>query len=680
MGRTFEKVLVANRGEIARRIFRTVRQMGLASVAVYSDADAHAPHVAEADEAVRIGPAPSRESYLAIERVIDAARKVGADAIHPGYGFLSENAEFAAACADAGLTFIGPPVEAIRRMGSKIEAKSIMTATGVPVVPGIAGAGLGDNAIAAEARKLGLPLLIKASAGGGGKGMRIVRERGELADALAAARREASNAFGDDTLLLERYFDRPRHIEIQIFGDTHGHVIHLFERECSIQRRYQKIIEEAPSVAVDATMRERMGAAAVAAAKAIGYVGAGTVEFIVDRSGAFYFLEVNTRLQVEHPVTEMVTGLDLVRLQILVAQGEPLPIGQDDLAIDGHAIEARLYAEDPANDFLPATGRVVLWQTPALPGVRYDSGVETGSEVGIHYDPLLAKIIAHAPTRDQAIARLTGALRRLGIAGVTTNRELLIAVLAHPAFASGAVDTHFIERNLPADTRAGARDRVADEASAVAAALYQHDLRRRVAPGPLPASIPSGWRNNRWRPQYAAYRIAGDEIEVRYVAVDERRFGASAAPGAAPSTRFDVEVGGRTLAARVLASDDDGIVLEIDGVRRRFAVRDAGGTLVVHSGLGTAELAPLPRFPPPRREELAGGCLAPMPGVVRQVRVAVGDRVEKGTVMLVLEAMKMEHQMIAHDPGVVKDVRVEVGQMVDPDTVMIVLDAAEGTE
>ncbi len=672
MSRPLEKVLIANRGEIARRILRTLRAMGIASVAVYSDADARAPHVAEADEAVRIGPAPSRESYLAIDSVVDAARRVGADAIHPGYGFLSENAEFAERCGEAGLVFIGPPVEAIRTMGSKIEAKRIMAAAGVPVVPGVSGVGLGDNAIAAETRKLGLPLLIKASAGGGGKGMRIVRERSELGDALAAARREAMNAFGDDTLLLERYFDRPRHIEIQIFGDTHGNVVHCFERECSIQRRYQKIVEEAPSVAVDAAMRERMGAAAVAAAKAIGYVGAGTVEFIVERAGAFYFLEVNTRLQVEHPVTEMVTGLDLVRLQILVAEGLPLPFRQEELALAGHAVEARLYAEDPANDFLPATGRIALWEPAAIPGVRYDAGIERGSEIGIHYDPLLAKIIAHGATRGEAIARLAQALRRLGVAGVTTNREFLLAVLAHPAFETGALDTHFIERHLPVDARRAPRDAGVEEASAIAAALHEHDARRRAG-GPLPPSIPSGWRNSRWRPQDAAYRIADEPLEIGYVAVDERRFGpATHADGGA---RFEVTVADRTRDACVLASDADGVTLELDGVRRRFTVAAAGSAVVVHSGLGTVELAPVPRFPPPRREELAGGCLAPMPGVVRQLRVGVGDRVEKGAVMLVLEAMKMEHQMIAHDPGVVKEVRVEVGQMVDPDTVMIVVDA-----
>ena len=465
------KVLVANRGEIARRISRTLRRMGIASVAVYSDADAGAPHAAEADEAVRIGPAPSLESYLDIDRLLAAAAAVGADAVHPGYGFLAENADFAARCAAAKLIFIGPPVEAIRKMGSKIGARAIMSEAGVPVVPGTSGAGLNDKALLEAARKIGLPVLIKASAGGGGKGMRLVRDAAALPESLAAARREAGRAFGDETLLLERYFDAPRHVEIQIFGDAHDHIVHMFERECSIQRRFQKIIEESPSPAVDADLRARMGAAAVNAGKAIGYTGAGTVEFLLDRDGRFYFLEVNTRLQAEHPVTEAVTGLDLVELQVRVAEGDPLPFGQDDLRLDGHAIEARLYAEDPAADFLPATGRVALWAPAALPGVRYDSGIEAGAEVSVHYDPLLAKIVAHGPSRAEACDRLTVALRRLALGGVTTNRDFLLAVLTHPAFAAGEIDTHFIERHLAGAQRGPQRNPAADRVHAIVAAM-----------------------------------------------------------------------------------------------------------------------------------------------------------------------------------------------------------------
>jgi acetyl-CoA carboxylase biotin carboxylase subunit len=658
--RHFEKVLVANRGEIARRVMRTLREMGIASVAVYSDADAEAPHVAEADEGVRIGPAPSRESYLAIDRIVEAARSVGADAVHPGYGFLAENADFAERCTEAGLAFIGPPAQAIRKMGSKIEAKAIMAAAGVPVIPGCSGAGLLDAALAAEARKLGYPVLIKASAGGGGRGMRIAGDEAALAEALPAARREAASAFADDTLLLERYFEAPRHIEVQILGDAKGRVIHLCERECSVQRRYQKIIEEAPSTAVDGELRLRLGAAAVAAGEAIGYQGAGTVEFVVDQAGDFYFLEVNTRLQVEHPVTEAVTGLDLVRLQVEIAEGSPLALAQQDVAIDGHAIEVRLYAEDPGSDFLPQTGTVALWEVPTLPGLRCDSGIEVGTVVGPHYDPLLAKIIAHGATRDSAIRRLVRGLRDLGVGGIVTNREFLIEVLTHPAFAAGETDTHFIERNLPARARSAAPDPAADRLHAIVAALHDHERRRRL-PGPLPPSLPSGWRNNRWRKQDVSYRIGGEVIEVLYQA------------GASGS--FEVEASGSASRAQVVEASESGITLEIDSIRRRFGVAARPDAIFVHGPLGSAELAPIPRFAVSSSDEVAGSYVAPMPGAVREVRVSVGDRVEEGTVMLILEAMKMEHPITAHSAGVVTEVRVEVNQMVEPDQVLVVVEA-----
>ncbi len=652
------KVLVANRGEIARRVLRTVRAMGMAGVAVYSDADARAPHVDEADEAVRLGPAPSRDSYLAIDRLLDAARATGADAVHPGYGFLSENAGFAERCAAAGLTFIGPPAAAIRAMGSKIEAKRIMAAAGVPVVPGVSGAGLDDAALAREAATIGFPLLVKASAGGGGKGMRVVPDAGGLPAALAAARREARGAFGDDTLLVERYVERPRHVELQIFADTRGHAVHLFERECSIQRRYQKVLEEAPSPAVDPALRARMGDAAVAAAKAIGYVGAGTVEFVLGPDGAFYFLEVNTRLQVEHPVTEMVTGLDLVRLQIEVAEGRPLPFAQDDLRLDGHAIEARLYAEDPARNFLPSTGTILLWEEACLPGVRWDSGVAGGSEIGIHYDPMLAKVIAHGATRDESIARLIEALDRLGVAGVTTNRGLLLAVLRHPAFGAGELDTHFIERHLPPKARVATRDAGVERTHAIAAALSGHETRRRAG-GPVPASIPSGWRNNRWRPQRVQFRIGSETLEVAYLAE--------------PGGGFAIDAAGTSSSAVIRGGSPSDLALEIDGTRRRYGVVTAGEKVVVHSLLGTTELLELPRLPLAHRAEVSGGCTAPMTGVVRAVHVKAGDRVKKGQVLLVLEAMKMEHEMTAQADGVVRELRVEVGQMVDPDAVLVVV-------
>ncbi len=661
--RRIRKVLVANRGEIARRVLRTCRRLGITGVAVYSEADGRAAHVADAQEAVRIGPAPSLESYLSIDRLLEAAATVGADAVHPGYGFLSENAEFAARCAASGLTFIGPPADVIRQMGSKVEAREIMARAGVPVVPGLSGLELDDRALVEAARHLPLPLLIKAAAGGGGKGMRLVRDAAQLADAIAAARREAQRAFNDDTLLIERYLEAPRHVEVQIFGDCHGRVMHLFERECSIQRRFQKIIEEAPSPAVDTDLRGRLGAAAVAAGRAIGYVGAGTVEFILDRQGAFYFLEVNTRLQVEHPVTEAITGVDLVEWQIRIAEGEPLPPESERVRIDGHAIEARLYAEDAANEFLPSVGRLAMWAPAPGDGVRWDSGVEQGSEVSVHYDPLLAKVVAHAPTRAAAIARLAAALRDLAVGGVVTNREFLLAVLTHADFRAGAIDTHFIEHHLPPAARRRATDAAAARTHAIVAALDGHERRRAAGGSPLPASIPSGWRNNRWQPQAVGYR-AGDEVfEVRY--------------GAAGDGLFDVDCAGRTSRVCLAAWNEAGMELEIDGVRRKFRLAIDDATVFIHGPLGSATLVEVPRFPSRAAEDLAGGCLAPMPGIVRQVLVKAGERVEKGAVMVILEAMKMEHPLVAYAAAKVKEVRVEVGQMVDPDAVMVVLAAED---
>ena len=630
------KLLVANRGEIACRVIRTARTMGIATVAVYSDADAGAPHAALADEAVRIGSARSADSYLSIERVLEAARRTGADTVHPGYGFLSENADFAQACADTGLVFVGPPAHVIRTMGSKIAAKEIMAAAGVPTVPG-----------GATPEKVGFPLLVKAAAGGGGKGMRIVRGPVEFEEALGAARREAAGAFGDDTLMLERYVEAPRHIVVQIFGDLHGHVIHLHERVCSIQRRHQKIIEEAPSPIVSEELRARMGAAAVAAGRAIGYVGAGTVEFLYEEAAdAFYFLEVNTRLQVEHPVTELTTGLDLVRLQLLVAQGEPLPEASP--AIVGHAIEARLYAEDPVADFLPSTGRVALWEEPALEGVRIDAGLREGSEIGVNYDPLLAKMIAYGADREEARRRLVYALRDLRVAGPTTNREYLVTVLEHPDFVAGRLDTHFTDRVQRTPEPDPARVR----AHSVAAALHGHEQRNR-RPGPLPVNVLSGWSNNRSRPQDVAY----GETVVNYEA--------------RAADRFDVD--GEE--AVVHAADERTIDLELAGVRRRYTIVVDGRTTYVQSALGSSELIETPRFAIHSREEAAGGYLAPMSGVVQHVRVTAGERVEKGQLLLVLEAMKMEHRIVAQDNGVVADLRVEPGQLVDPDYVLLVLEA-----
>ena len=439
------RLLIANRGEIALRIIRACREMGVESVAVYSEADAAAPHVLAADRAVAIGPAPATDSYLSVARLLEAARTSGADAVHPGYGFLSENAAFAGACAGAGLTFVGPPAAVIAQMGSKIDARRLVAAAGVPVVPGEIPDDQSDSGLRAAIDRVGLPALVKASAGGGGKGMRRVRHAGEIDESIQAARREAVAAFGDGTLYVERLVEEPRHVEVQVFADDHGHVVHLFERECSVQRRHQKVIEESPSPALTPAVRARMTEAACAAARAAQYRNAGTIEFLVDGS-SFYFLEMNTRLQVEHPVTEQVTGLDLVRAQLLVASGQPLPWTQDDVSQRGHAIEARVYAEDPAQGFLPQAGRLLLYREPRLPGIRIDSGVAEGGEVSIYYDPMIAKVIATAENRECAIARLTAALRSFPVLGVRTNISFLLRVLDHPRFRAGTMDTAFLDR------------------------------------------------------------------------------------------------------------------------------------------------------------------------------------------------------------------------------------------
>jgi propionyl-CoA carboxylase alpha chain len=652
------KVLIANRGEIARRITRACRAMGLDVVAIFADPDRQAPFVSEADEAVCIGPPLASASFLAIDKILDAARKTGADAVHPGYGFLAENADFAQACADAGLTFVGPSPESIRRMGSKIEAKRIVAAAGVPIIPGFSAAGLSDGEIQARAGQLEYPILIKASAGGGGKGMRIVRDVAELGASLAAARREAKAAFGDDTLLIERYFDSPRHIEIQILGDTHGNLIHCFERECSIQRRYQKIIEEAPSPGIDPALRQRMCTAAIAAGRAIGYHNAGTVELIVDQYGAFYFLEVNTRLQVEHPVTEAVTGLDLVRLQLLVAQGETLPVRQEDLSMRGHAIECRIYAEDPRNNFLPSTGRIACWEEARLPGIRYESGVETGSEVTIHYDPMLAKVIAHAETRGEAARRLAKALALMRAEGVRTNVPLLLAVLRHPQFLAGHLDTHFLETYAPLPPDPTPEEREADRVHAVALALWLQHQRRLTAP--VLRTIPSGWRNNPSRMQDVAFASGDEEIRVEYRIL--------------PRDAVELAVNGRAHTGSIVSCDEAQITIVLDDVLRGCSVVCDQERFYVHSTLGSSELHEVPRFPIPGAEEAHGGCRAPMPGKILAIRVGPGSNVRKGQVLVVLEAMKMEHEVAAPEDGIVQSVPVEVGQQVEAGAVLVTLE------
>ncbi|GAA2433180.1 acetyl/propionyl/methylcrotonyl-CoA carboxylase subunit alpha [Streptomyces macrosporus] len=670
----FDTVLVANRGEIAVRVIRTLRRLGVRSVAVFSDADAGARHVREADTAVRIGPAPAAESYLSIERLLEAARRTGAQAVHPGYGFLAENAAFARAVEEAGLVFVGPPADAIALMGDKIRAKETVRAAGVPVVPGSSGSGLTDAELAAAAREIGMPVLLKPSAGGGGKGMRLVRDEALLADEIAAARREARGAFGDDTLLVERWIDRPRHIEIQVLADGHGNVVHLGERECSLQRRHQKIVEEAPSPLLDPATRAAMGEAAVRAARSCGYRGAGTVEFIVPGGDpeSYCFMEMNTRLQVEHPVTELITGLDLVEWQLRVAAGEPLSFGQDDIVLDGHAVEARICAESARStggrvDFLPSAGTVHLLSEPAGEGVRVDSGLARGTEVGTVYDPMLAKVIAHGPDRASALRRLRSALAETAILGVETNTAFLRALLAHPAVVSGELDTGLVDRDaaslLPSE--------VPEEVYAAAALLRHADLEPEVSPAGWtdPFSAPTGWRLG-GEPAWTVHhlRIPGREP----VAVRVRGHVGDA----------EVRVGdARSVRAALRVDAPDRALLEWDGVTHVFAHAHADGSRWLgRDGVGwhLADHDPV-------EAALRGGAgahgadtlTAPMPGTVTVVKASVGDVVTAGQSLLVVEAMKMEHVIAAPYDGTVVELDVTPGSTVAMDQVLAVVEPKE---
>ena len=666
----FDKILIANRGEIACRVIRTARRMGIKTVAVHSEADAKAMHVQMADEAVCIGPAPVGESYLRGEVILDVAKRTGAQAIHPGYGFLSENAGFAAACAEAGIVFIGPPIEAIRVMGSKAESKRLMANADVPLVPGYHGTDQDFATLSAEAERIGYPVLVKASAGGGGKGMRVVRAANELADAVAGAQREAKAAFGDDSLLLEKYLGRPRHVEIQVFCDTHGNGVYLFERDCSVQRRHQKVIEEAPAPNLPDDLRRRMGEAAVAAAKAVNYVGAGTVEFLYE-DGGFYFIEMNTRLQVEHPVTEKITGLDLVEWQLRVAAGAELPLRQDQLTRRGHAFEARLYAEDPQRDFLPAIGKLVRLRPPAENDhVRVDTGVREGDSVTMYYDPMIAKLIVWDEDRDSALRRLRVALAEYEVVGVTTNVAFLGAIAGHPAFKAVEIDTGFIERHradlLPPPAP------VADKALA-AASLSVLLKRREEAQAALrarsdrysPWLLANGWRLNEEN-HYDLRLMDGDtarEVTLHFrsdgyeVAVDGGKAmpvtGVSLADGLLTAT-----LGGMRTCATVVQQGLD-ITMLIDGAVSRLTLDDPSARAAEQEG-GSGRLT------------------APMPGTVVRVLVEAGQSVEAGTPLMLLEAMKMEHTIKAPAAGTVSAVNFAAGDQVSEGVDLLVLDIAEG--
>jgi acetyl-CoA/propionyl-CoA carboxylase, biotin carboxylase, biotin carboxyl carrier protein len=642
----FDTVLIANRGEIAVRVTRTLRAMGIRSVAVFSDADAGARHVAEADLAVGIGPAPARDSYLNIDAVVAAAKRTGAQAVHPGYGFLSENAQFAAALQAAGIVFIGPPAAAIQTMGDKIAAKAAVSAFGVPVVPGVSRPGLTDADLIAGADEVGYPVLVKPSAGGGGKGMRVVHEPSELATALASARREAASAFGDDTLFLERFVLNPRHIEVQVLADGYGNVVHLGERECSLQRRHQKVIEEAPSPLLDPATRSRIGAAACDTARSVDYTGAGTVEFIVsaDRPDEFFFMEMNTRLQVEHPVTEMVTGIDLVEQQVRIAAGEKLPIAQDDITMTGHAIEARVYAEDPARGFLPTGGKVLDLAEPDGPGVRVDSGLAAGTVIGSEYDPMLAKVIAHAGDRFAALRALDRALADTAVLGVTTNIEFLRFLIADPDVVAGRLDTGLLDRRTPDYVPAQHGD---DEL--IAAAAYKW-LRGWPAPVGDLWEVPSGWRIGERAP--TTFRLhAGERTDHVYL---------TGTPQAA-TARVE-HSGSHSLTASL---DDDRLAITLDGLRTDYLVAASDHQIWLSGGGRTAMVEEMREAPVRPDDEHSGDAelTSPMPGSVVAVGVENGQSVDAGTVVVTVEAMKMEHALSAPVDGAV-ELLVAVGDQV----------------
>ncbi len=651
--RAITKLLIANRGEIAARIARTAHGLGLRTVAVYSDPDADAPYVTLADEAVRLPGAAPADTYLRGDLIIAAAAATGADAVHPGYGFLSENAAFARACADAGLIFVGPAADTIEAMGDKVRAKAIMADADVPVLPSATVTDTTD--LTAAGASVGFPLLVKAAFGGGGRGMRLVTGPEELAEAVSSGRSEAASAFGDDTVFLERYVTDPRHVEVQILGDAHGNVVHLFERECSIQRRYQKIVEECPSPVVDDDLREALTAAAVAAGWAIGYTGAGTVEFVLDRDGKFYFLEMNTRLQVEHPVTEEVTSLDLVELQLLIAEGEPLPARAREARISGHAIEVRLYAEDVAAGFVPATGVLRRFRFPVAPGIRVDTGFRDGSVVGPHYDAMLAKVVAHGPTRADAARRLARALGQAGIHGVTTNRDLLVAILGEPEFLAGGTDTGYLTRHEPAALAAA---RAAPASHTLVAALARQARYR--AEAPVLRTVPSGWRNVFSGPQRVSYTAAGQPSEVTYRIRGDH---------------VDAEIYGVPLRALVRAATADQVDLEIDGTRRVYRVHQVGADVYVDASDGSSTLSEIPRFGDPAKLAPAGSLLAPMPGLVLRVLAEPGAVVTAGQPLLVLEAMKMEQTVSAPADGVVAELRAKAGEQVSTGQVLAVLES-----
>ncbi len=660
--RRFDKLLIANRGEIACRIMRTAKRMGLCSVAVFSDADRDAMHAALADEAIHIGPPPPKESYLNIAAILDAARKSGAGAIHPGYGFLSENADFAQACADAGLVFVGPSADTIRLMGSKSAAKALMQAAGVPIVPGYHERAQDAATLREAAERIGYPVLIKASAGGGGRGMRLVNDGGEFTEALAGARHEAMAAFGDDQVLIEKYLTKPRHIEIQVFGDSRGNLVSLFERECSLQRRHQKVVEEALSVAVTPARRAEMSAAARAAAQAVNYLGAGTVEFIADGSG-FYFIEMNTRLQVEHPVTEMITGLDLVEWQLRVAFGEALPLKQEEARANGHAIEARIYAEDADKGFLPSTGVIRHWREPAGEGIRVDTGFRSGDAVTPYYDALLAKLIVWAPGRPQAIERMAHALHGFEIAGVTTNLGFLQVLIEHPQVARGDIDVDFIEREISTLTAHAAQITAIDIAAACAAVILHEPEEQRAQRDHSPWGRTDGWTLAGRRSRRLSFR----EHTHRYDAI--LWYGRDG---------LSMEFEGITAPLRWNEREPQSFDVILGDASERATATWSGRALDLVTPHGRFALAWLDPFAADLREAAAESrIVAPMPGTVTRILAQPGTDLPRGAPLLVLEAMKMEHTLRAPADGHLTALKCAVGDFVQEGTELAEFEPAD---
>ena len=656
----FNKILIANRGEIACRVMRTAKELGYRTVAVYSEADAAARHVQVADEAVCIGPAQVNQSYLVIDNIIAAAQKTDADAIHPGYGFLSENADFARACEAAGIVFIGPTVEAIHLMGSKRLSKIAMLEAKVPCIPGYEGAEQDDDTLIREAARIGYPLMIKASAGGGGRGMRLVHEASELTTQIRTARSEAQNAFGSGELILERAVIKPRHVEIQVFGDQHGNIVYLGERDCSVQRRHQKVVEEAPCPVMTPELRKAMGEAAVKAAASVNYVGAGTVEFLLDQSGEFFFLEMNTRLQVEHPVTELITGQDLVAWQIRAAEGHPLPLKQDEIQLCGHAMEVRLYAEDSAKNFLPQTGQVLRWEPELLDGVRIDHGLVEGQEVTPFYDPMLAKVIAYGATRDEARRKLVRAVEECVLLGVNGNQRFLANLLKHPEFAAGNATTAFIGEHFTDDPSLSPQLPGASELAIAAALLYQGSANSRAHQSEL-----AGWRSAGSAPWRFILKQGEQKFTVELDVV---------AAGSQP--KLQACIGETKVDLQLLSSDGRWLTLQLDGIRRRMAYHHDGEKLWLYGPFGNLELLDVTHEPAGGQNAASSGTVkAPMDGAIVDVLVSEGERVSKGQLLVVLEAMKMEHPMKAGVDGSVRRIGVSKGDQVKNRQVLVEIEA-----